>query len=51
MNYCGTFSPAIQRRGKFHSALESLRQSIKAAAVEVKQKNFCARANYEASER
>jgi hypothetical protein len=39
--------PAIQRRRKFHRALDSLRQSIKAAAVEVKQKNFCANAVYE----
>ena len=51
MNYCGTFSPAIQRRGKFHSALESLRQSIKAAAVEVKQKNFYANAIYKTAAR
>jgi hypothetical protein len=43
--------PAFQRRRKFHNALDSLRQSIKAAAVEVKQKNFCASANYEAAER
>src|SRR5271156_5299150 len=39
--------PAIQRRRKFHSALDSLRQSIKAAAVEVKRKNFCVNAIYE----
>jgi hypothetical protein len=51
MNYSGTFSPAIQRRRKIHSALDSLRQSIKAAAVEVKQKNFCANAFYKTSER
>jgi hypothetical protein len=35
------FLPAIQRRRKFRRALDSLRQSIKAADVEVKQKNFC----------
>jgi hypothetical protein len=46
MNYSGTISPAIQQRRKIHNALDSLRQSIKAAAVEVKQKNFCANAIY-----
>jgi|HubBroStandDraft_4_1064222.scaffolds.fasta_scaffold04858_7 hypothetical protein len=51
MNYSGTFSPAIQRRRKFRSALDSLRQSIKAADVEVKQKNFFADTIYRASER
>jgi hypothetical protein len=38
--------PAIQRRRKIHNALDSLRQSIRAAAVEVKQKNFYANAIY-----
>jgi hypothetical protein len=41
----------MQRRRKFHNALESLCQSIKAAAVEVKKKNFCASAVYETWER
>ncbi len=51
MNYCGTFSPAIQRRRKFRDALDSLRQSIKAADVEVKQKNFGINTIYKTSER
>ena len=50
MNYCGTFSPANQRRRKFNNALNSLRQSIKAADVEVKQKNFCANTIYKTSD-
>jgi hypothetical protein len=51
MNYSGTFSPAIQRRRKFRSALDSLRQSIKAADVEVKQKNSCVNTIYKTSGR
>jgi hypothetical protein len=41
----------MERRRKIPSALDSLRQSIKAADVEVKQKNFCADTTYKTSER
>ena len=47
MNYYGTFSPRFSCAAKFTARLIHIGRSIKAADVEVKQKNFCANAIYE----